>query len=92
MSGLRVEVVYATPELQDVAALELPAGATAMAAIRASGMLGRHPEIDLARQKIGVFGKPVDANTALRDGDRVEIYRALRVDPRAVRRARALRR
>ena len=91
MSGLRVEVVYATPEQQDVAVVELPPGATAMAAIDASGILRRHPEIDLARQKIGVFGKPVRADTALRTGDRVEIYRALCVDPRAARRARAAR-
>lgn len=89
MSGLRVEVIYATPEQQDVAIVELPPGATVMAAIRASGILRRHPEIDLARQKIGVFGKPAHAGTALRAGDRVEIYRALRVDPRAARRARA---
>lgn len=88
---MRIEVVYATPERQDVAVVELPAGATAIAAIRASGMLERHPGIDLATQKIGVFGKPVDASTTLRDGDRVEIYRALRVDPRAARRARASR-
>ena len=89
MSCLRIEVVYATAERQDVAVVDLPAGATAIAAIRASGMLGRHPEIDLARQKIGVFGKPVSGNLALTDGDRVEIYRELRVDPRAARRARA---
>lgn len=86
---MRVEVVYATPERQDLAIVELPAGATAIAAIRESGTLARHPEIDLARQKIGVFGKTAGANTALSDGDRVEIYRALRVDPRAARRARA---
>lgn len=89
MSGLHVEVVYATPEQQDVAVVEVPPGATAIAAIHASGILQRHPEIDLARQKIGVFGKLARAGTALRDGDRVEIYRALRVDPREARRARA---
>ena len=91
MSGLRVEVVYAMPEQQDVAVVELPPGATAIAAIHASGILRRHPEIDLAHQKIGVFGKLVRAGTALRDGDRVEIYRSLRADPWEARRARASR-
>jgi hypothetical protein len=89
---MRIEVVYATPARQECVRLEMPDGASALAAIRASGLLARHPESDLARGKVGVFGKVVAPDTPLTDGDRVEIYRPLAVDPRAARRARAGRR
>jgi hypothetical protein len=90
MSGrIRVEVVYALPEVQTLLALEVPEGTTAAEAVRLSGILGRHPEIDLAQAKLGVFGKHVKADTPLRDRDRVEIYRPLVADPREVRRQRA---
>jgi hypothetical protein len=60
--------------------------------VRASGVLERHPEIDPGRQKIGIHGRVVAAQTPLRDGDRVEIYRALIVDAKEARRRRAFRR
>lgn len=84
---IRVQVVYATPEAEDVVSLNLPWAATAADAVRASGILARHPEICL--QKIGIFGRPVPGATALADGDRVEIYRPLAVDPKEARRRRA---
>ena len=86
---IRVEVVYATPGRQDLVEVELPAGATALAAVRASGLPQRHPEIDLARGSFGVFGRVVAPDALLANGDRVEIYRPLAIDPKAVRRARA---
>ena len=89
---MRIEVVYATRARQECVRLEMPCGASAMAAVRASGLPERHPEIDLAHGKLGVFGKVVAADASLTDGDRVEIYRPLAVDPRAARRARAGRR
>lgn len=92
MTRLRVEIVYATPERQECVHLELPAGTTAMAAVRASGLPERHPEIEPATARIGVFGRLAAPETVLADGDRVEIYRPLAVDPRLARRARALRR
>jgi len=55
-------------------------------------MLLRHPEIDLAAQKLGIFGRPVTAEKAVADGDRVEIYRALLIDPKEARRRRASKR
>ena len=85
---IRVEVVYARPERQDLAEVDLPAGATALAAVRASGLLERHPEIDLARGKIGICGKVVAPDTLLANADRVEIYRPLAIDPKAARHAR----
>ena len=91
MGSLSVEVVYALPEREDAVRLKLPSGATAIDALRASGVLERHPEIDLARHKIGIYGKVVGADSPLRDRDRVEVYRALLVEPKEARRRRALR-
>lgn len=88
MSRITVEVVYALPACQEIARLDLPAGATALSAVQASGLAERHPEIDLTHVKFGVFGKVVAPETRLADGDRVEIYRPLAVDPRAARHAR----
>ena len=54
-----------------------------------SGLLRQHPELDLAQHKLGLFGKVSAADTVLREGDRVEIYRPLLADPKEVRRRRA---
>lgn len=86
---MRIEVVYALRERQALLALELPEGATVREAIEASGILQEFPEIDLAVNKVGVFGKLVKLDTVLRDRDRVEIYRPLLADPKEVRRRRA---
>jgi putative ubiquitin-RnfH superfamily antitoxin RatB of RatAB toxin-antitoxin module len=91
MASLSVQVVYALPGREDAVSLELPAGATALDALRASGLLERHPAIDLARQKIGIYGKVVSRQAPLRDGDRVEVYRPLLVEAKEARRRRALR-
>ena len=92
MGRLSVEVVYALPSGEDAVTLTLAVGATAWEAVRASGVLERHPEIDPGRQKIGIYGRTVSAETRLRDGDRVEIYRPLIVDAKEARRRRAFRR
>lgn len=87
--SMRVEVVYALPARQEVIALSLPEGATVEQAIRASGMLTRYPEIDLARNKVGIYAKLTKLDAVLRDRDRVEIYRPLIADPKEVRKQRA---
>ena len=92
MGGLSVEVVYALPSGEDAVTLTLAAGATVAEAVRASGVLERHPEIDLGRHRIGIFGGVVAAQAPLRDGDRVEIYRPLTIDAKEARRRRAFRR
>lgn len=86
---ITVEVVYAKPEQQELIALRLENGATAAEAIEQSGILQRHPEIDPANAAIGVFGKVCALERVLQDGDRVEIYRPLRADPKDLRRQRA---
>jgi len=92
MGTLRVEVVYALPDRQYVLSVHLPAGATVAEAISASGICNQHPEIDLARQPVGVFGHRVSLDRPLRPDDRVEIYRPLASDPKTSRRRRAAKR
>ena len=86
---IRVEVVYALPNEQALVALEVQEGTTARQAVEQSGLVARFPEIDPERMKLGIFGRVAAADTALRDGDRVEIYRPLEADPKDARRARA---
>ncbi|ROR32072.1 RnfH family protein [Inmirania thermothiophila] len=84
-----VEVVYARADEQLVLELEVEPGTTAEEAVRRSGLLERFPEIDLARNKLGVYGKVVKPGHELAPGDRVEVYRPLIADPKEVRKRRA---
>ncbi|MDR2787021.1 MAG: RnfH family protein [Candidatus Accumulibacter sp.] len=86
--SITVEVVYALEDRQELVTLTLPAGATAREAVARSGLLEKFPEIDLAKNKLGVFARLVRSDAALRDGDRVEIYRPLIADPKEVRKRR----
>ena len=70
-------------------ALALPAPATALDAIRASGLFERHPELGLGEPLIGIWGRACAPETVLADGDRVEVYRPLTMDPNEARRLRA---
>ncbi|MGT2470732.1 RnfH family protein [Paraburkholderia terrae] len=85
---LTIEVCYALPREQTLIELQLPQGTTLGQAIDASGILARHPAIDLTKQKTGVFGKLKPLDTVLADHDRVEIYRPLIVDPKLARQRR----
>lgn len=87
--GITVEVVYATPRAQVLTRVRLRPDATVAQAIAASGLLARFPEIDLARQAVGIHGVRVRTSDRVADGDRVEIYRPLSADPRELRRRRA---
>lgn len=85
---ISVEVVYALPGEQHIFTVALAAGALVRDAIESSGVLERHAQIDLSKAKVGVFGRIVNLDAALRAGDRVEIYRELSADPKVVRRQR----
>lgn len=87
--ALDIEVVYAGPDRQWRVPLKVPAGTTVIEAIEASGLRSRIPMLALDPTSVGVFGRRVAPETPLRDGDRVEIYRPLRADPKELRRARA---
>lgn len=86
---LAIEVAWATPDAEVVIALRLPRGTTALQAIEQSGLMQRIREIDLAKNKIGIFGKLVSPDHVLHQHDRVEIYRPLIADPKEIRRLRA---
>lgn len=87
--SIEVEVAYALPAEQTIVSLNLPEGATLRQAVEKSGLLERFPDIDPETMKVGVFGKLKKADQVLQAGDRVEIYRPLIADPKAVRKARA---
>ncbi|MBA3589392.1 RnfH family protein [Methylibium sp.] len=86
---MRVEVAYSPCEREvDHIELELPQCSTVADALQASGLLQRHPGIDLALQRMGVWGRACRPDDVLREGDRLELYRALEVDPKEARRLR----
>lgn len=89
MARLSIEVVYATRERQEIVPVVVEQGATALDAVRASGLSELHPELDAGPLRLGIFGSEVAAGALVADGDRVEIYRPLQVDPKAARRAKA---
>lgn len=82
---MKIKVAYATLRRQALLSLEQPDGATVKDAIMSSGILKQFPEIDLEKQKVGVFNKVVALDTRLAEGDRVEIYCPLTVDPKTVK-------
>ena len=88
-SLITVTVACGTRTRQTVLTVRVPATATLREAIERSGMLREWPQLDLAGASIGVHGRLCAADEAAREGDRIEIYRPLEVDPKAARRARA---
>lgn len=86
---ISVQVAFATPRTQVIIDLALKAGASIAEAIIASGICARFPEIDPETLQAGVWGKIRSRDYPLREGDRVEIYRELKADPKDARRSRA---
>jgi hypothetical protein len=90
---IEVEVAYcASAEVQALVKVSVGDAASVRAAIEASGLLARFPEIDLRHNPVGIFGERVALTRGLAAGDRVEIYRRLTTDPKQARRERARRR
>lgn len=83
---MNVGVCYAEAERQLWMRLEVPDNSTVAETIELSGVLKRYPEINLASQKVGIFGKLAKLDTPVQEGDRVEIYRPITADPQAVQR------
>ena len=84
-----VEVAYALKEKQTILELTVQDNCTVQQAITQSNIIAKYPQIDLTKDKVGIFGKLVKLDTALREKDRVEIYRPLIADPKEVRKQRA---
>ena len=89
---IAVEVAYATPERQLIVPLQVPVGTTAMEAVLRSNIAAEFAEIDIEKDPMGIFSKPLDGKGRplpdeyeLCAGDRVEIYRPLLIDPKAAR-------
>jgi putative ubiquitin-RnfH superfamily antitoxin RatB of RatAB toxin-antitoxin module len=86
---LTVEVVFALPDQQVLVSVTLAKGATVSDAINRSGLRQRFVDEQLDALPTGIWGHPVERNQPVSDGDRVEIYRPLEMDPREARRLRA---
>jgi hypothetical protein len=88
---IEVEVAYARPDKQEIVPVRVPDGTTALEAARLSGIVDVFPEIELDTTDMGIFGKVIKDPAAheLRDGDRVELYRPLKIDPKQARLNRA---
>ena len=83
-----IEVAYAEPDQQKIIQLEVTVGTTIAEAIRCSGILTIFPDIDLTRQKVGIFSQMRDLSDLVAAGDRIEIYRPLIMEPKEARRLR----
>ncbi len=88
---LDIEVAYALADKQKIVQLQVPAGTTVRQAALQSGLERDFPGLDLANSPLGIFGKAVGKpdEQLLENGERVEIYRPLLVDPKEVRKQRA---
>lgn len=86
---IQVEVAYALPEKQYLRRVSIPEDSTVEQAIIASGLLTLRTDIDLAKNKVGVYSRSVKLTDTVQEGDRVEIYRPLIADPKELRRQRA---
>lgn len=87
---ITVEVAYALPDKQRIERLSVPIGTSALEAVQRADLGRFFDELpEASAMKLGVWGKAVAATHELADGERVEIYRDLLIDPKAVRRARA---
>jgi len=85
---VRLSVCYARPDTVFLESVAVPAGTTIMQAVQSSGLIATCPEVDPTTMRVGIFGKLKTIDTPVREGDRVEVYRALTADPKQARRKR----
>ncbi|QXW89919.1 MULTISPECIES: RnfH family protein [Neisseria] len=86
---LEIEIVYGLADRQVLKNMTVAEGITVREAALQSGLEVEFPELDLQQAPLGIFGKTVKDETVLRDGDRIEVYRPLLIDPKEARRKRA---
>ena len=87
---MNIEVAYAKADEQLIMTIQTSDPCTVEQAIEQSGILKHYPEIDLAKNKVGIFSQICTLNKCLQENDRVEIYRSLAIDPMEARRQRAI--
>lgn len=85
MPQISIEITYLTPHKQISIELSVPQNTTLFEAIKNTQLLQQFPEIDLSKNKVGIFGKIMPLETPLKEGDRIEIYRPLLIDPKQKR-------
>jgi putative ubiquitin-RnfH superfamily antitoxin RatB of RatAB toxin-antitoxin module len=86
---VHVEVTYISSDIEFVKKIEVLIDSTVHDAIKQSGLLEQHSDISLEINKVGIFGEIVSLDTLVKENDRVEVYRALKMDPMDARRLRA---
>jgi putative ubiquitin-RnfH superfamily antitoxin RatB of RatAB toxin-antitoxin module len=89
MTFIEIEIAYATPEKQVLLKIEAPVDCTVAKAIELSGIREEFPDMELDPKAVGIFSRKVSMDHELKEGDRVEIYRPLVVDPKEMRKQRA---
>lgn len=89
VESIHVEVIYAAADHHELRRLTVPAGTTVIQAIVASRIASVLPEEAIAADRLGIFSRRAAPDDVLADGDRVEIYRPLTLDPKEARRRRA---
>lgn len=89
MANITVEVLYAYPDNYFLQKVELNSPLNIEEVILKSGILEKYPEIDLHKNRVGIFSRPAKLSDIVEDGDRIEIYRPLLADPKEIRRKRA---
>lgn len=83
---MKIEIAYALYSEQYLDVEDVVEHTTVLQALNQSKMLQRFPDLDI--EKVGIFGKVVKHDQRLREGDRIEIYRPLKADPKDRRRER----
>jgi putative ubiquitin-RnfH superfamily antitoxin RatB of RatAB toxin-antitoxin module len=86
---MRVEVVFALPDRQVLLVPDVPEQTTVADVINLSGIARHFPECDLDALQAGIWGQPVDRDRLVKEGDRIELFRELVMDPREARRLKA---
>ncbi len=89
MATISVELVFATPDKQVLQSITLPEGSTVDDVIGAGNLKRDFPDLVQEGMQAGVWGRPVDRDHVVKEGDRVELYRPLEIDPREARRLKA---
>ncbi|AFP32293.1 RnfH family protein [Marinobacter sp. BSs20148] len=89
--SIRIEVAYALPERQEIVTVDVPEGTSVLGAVKASSICVRFPGLDPDNADMGIFGKAIKqpGQHEVQEGDRIELYRPLMIDPKQARLNRA---
>ncbi len=85
---IQIEIAFAQPHTATIKSFAIQSGATVQDALTLAAHTVEFAKIPIMNSAVGIYGKRVHVNQLLRNGDRLEIYRSLSVDPKIARRAR----